>query len=115
MADDATPIATLIEKAEGFGKTNIELLKLHVVDKSADMVSSLVSSLAIFVAVALSLLIVNIGLALWIGKLLGDTFYGFFVVGGFYALLTLPLYIYREKWVKYPVSNSMIKQMLNKK
>jgi len=115
MADNATPIATLLERAEDYSNSTIELFKLNAIDKSADVVSSLVSRLAIFITVALSLLIVSIGFALWVGKLLGDSFYGFFVIGGFYAILAILLHIFRHAWIKYPVSNSIIKQMLKQK
>lgn len=115
MDDNPTPIATLLESAEDYGKTNIELFKLKVIAKSADLVSSLLSSLVIFILVAFSFLIFNLGMALWVGKLLGDAYCGFFVVGGFYTLITVPLVMNREKWVKYPISNSLIKQMLDKK
>ena len=115
MTDHATPIATLLERAEDYGNSTIELLKLNAIDKSADVVSSLVSRLAIIMTVALSLLIINIGVALWVGKLLGNSFYGFFVIGGFYALVSILLHIFRHQWIKYPVSNSIIKQILKQK
>jgi membrane protein implicated in regulation of membrane protease activity len=112
MTDNAVPIATLLELAKDYSNSTLELFKLSVIDKSADVVSSLVSRLAIFLTVALSLLIINIGIALWVGKLLGDSFYGFLVIGGFYAILSVLLYVYRHQWIKIPVSNSIIKQML---
>lgn len=115
MAEEATPIATLLERAEDYGKTTIELFKLNAIDKSADVVSSLVSRLVITTSIALSLLTLNIGLALWIGQLLGDSFHGFFVIGGFYAVLAVLLYVFRDEWIKYPISNSIIKQMLRHK
>jgi len=115
MEDNATPLATLLERAEDYSNSTIELFKLNAIDKSADVVSSLVSSLAIFITVTLSLLIVSIGVALWVGKLLGDSFYGFFVIGGFYTILAILLHIFRHAWIKYPVSNSIIKQMLKQK
>jgi hypothetical protein len=115
MTDNTTPIATLFERAEDYGKTTLNLLKLNAIDKSADVVSSLVSRLAVIMTVVFSVLIISIGLSLWIGKLLGDTFYGFFIVGGFYALLAILLQVFRHQWVKYPVSNSIIKQMLKQK
>ena len=115
MTDNATPLASLIDRAENYVKTTLELFKLSAIDKSADVVSSLVSRLAVFMAVALSLLIINIGFALLLGKLLGDSFYGFFVIGGFYALLAFLLHIYRHQWLKYPVSNTIIKQLLKQK
>ena len=115
MEDNATPVATLLERAEDYSNSTIELFKLNAIDKSADVVSSLVSRLAIFITVAMSLLIVSIGVALWVGKLLGDSFYGFFVIGGFYTILAILLHIFRHSLIKYPVSNSIIKQMLKQK
>ncbi len=115
MTDNATPIATLLEKAEIYSNSTIELFKLNAIDKTADVVSSLASRFAIFTMVALSLITVNIGFALWVGKLLGDSFYGFFVIGGFYAVLAMLLHVFRHQWIKYPISNSLIKQMLKQK
>lgn len=115
MNENATPIATLFERAEDFSKTSIELYKLKLIDKSADIVSSIVTSLVIFSTVALSLLIINIGLALWIGKLMNDMFYGFFVIGGFYAILSILLIIFRNYWIKNPINNTIIAKILKKK
>ncbi|MDP5091949.1 MAG: hypothetical protein NWQ17_01480 [Polaribacter sp.] len=114
MIDNATSIISLFERAEDFSKTNIELYKLNVTKTSAEVISSIVASLAIFSMVALSLLIINIGLAFWIGKLLNDTFYGFFVIGGFYAIFALLLFIFRNHWIKNPLSESIIRKMLKK-
>ena len=115
MEDNATPIATLLQRAEDYGNTTLELLKLNAVDKSADVVSSLVSRLAVVITVALSFLIINIGIALWLGKILGDSYFGFFIIGGSYGLLALLFHIFRHQWIKYPVSNSIIKQLLKQK
>lgn len=112
MADNATPIETLLERAENYGNSTIELLKLKAIDKSADIVSSLLSRLFIFITVALSLFIVNIGLALWLGKLVGDSFFGFFIIGGFYGIVATVLHLFRHQWIKYPLSSYLIKQML---
>ena len=115
MDSNATPIETLFEKAEEYGKTTVELFKLNAVDKSADVVSSLVSRLAILVVVAVLIIISSIGLALWAGELLGKSYYGFFVVSGFYAVLAMLLQSFRHAWLKKPVSNSIITQMLKEK
>lgn len=115
MTDNTTPIATLFERAEDYTKTTIKLLKLNAVDKSAEIVSSLFSLLVVSMTVVLSIIIISIGVALWLGKLLGDTFYGFFIIGAFYMLLAILLRVFREQWLKYPVSNSIIKQMMKQK
>ena len=115
MTDNKTPIASLFERAEDYGKTTLKLLELNAIDKSADVISSLVSRLAVIMAVVLSVLIINIGIALWLGKFLGETFYGFFIMGGLYGILAIFLQVFRDQWLKYPVSNSIIKQMLKPK
>ncbi len=115
MTDNAKPLETLFERAEDYSKTTLKLLKLNAIDKSADVVSSLVSRLAVIMTLVLSVIIINIGLALWIGKLLGESFYGFIVIGLFYALLALLIHLFRHEWVKYPVSNTIIKQLMKEK
>ncbi len=115
MTDNATPIESLFERVENYSKTTLELYKLQAIDKSADVVSSLVSRLAVFMAVALSILIINIGFALWIGEVLGNSYYGFFIIGGFYAIVAILINAFRHSLIKYPVSNSIITQMLKQK
>ena len=115
MNNTATPLELLFEKAEAYSKTTLELLKLKAIDKSADVASSLVSRLTILLVVALFIVIVNIGVALWIGELLGKTYYGFFVIGGFYALIAVLLHVFRHPLLKAPVSDTIIMQMLKKK
>jgi len=112
MDEQSGLIESLIEKGEQYGKTTLELLKLKTLDKSADVVSNLVSWLIVFIFAVLFFLILNIGVALWLGELLGKSYYGFFVVSGFYALLALIFGIFRKQIVKNPVNNSIITQVL---
>lgn len=115
MTDDTTPIATLFERAEKYSKTTVQLFKLNVVDKTAEIVSNLFSLLVVILTVVLSIVITSLGVALWLGQLLGNTFYGFFIVGGAYMLVAIIFHLCREKLLKYPVSNSIIKQMMKQK
>ncbi len=110
--EDQTLIETLLEKGEQYGKTTIELLKLKTLDKSADVASTMISWTIVIVFAVLFFLIMNIGIALWIGELLGKSYYGFFAVSGFYALLGIVFAIFRKQFVKNPINNSIINQVL---
>jgi hypothetical protein len=112
MNEQSDLFESLIEKGEQYGKTTIELLKLKTLDKSADVVSNLVSWLIVVIFAVLFFLILNIGVALWIGELLGKSYYGFFVVSGFYALLALVFGIFRKQLIKLPVNETIINQVL---
>lgn len=102
----------LLEKGEQYGRTTLELLKLKTLDKSSDVASNLVSWLIVFTFAVLFFLILNIGIALWIGELLGKSYYGFFSVAGFYAILALIFTVFRKQFVKDPINNSIIEQVL---
>ena len=105
-------VETLFERAEDYSKTTVELFKLKAINKSSDVISSLVSRLAVLMVVAFFILIVSIGVALFLGELLGKSYYGFFIIGILYALIAILLHVFRHQWVKYPISNSIIKQLL---
>ncbi len=112
MSNNATAIETLFEKAGDYGKVSMELFKLQAIDKSAEVLSALASKLVVTIVVALFTLSVNIGLALWIGELLGKVYYGFFIVAGFYAVIATLCYIFRRQWIKDPVSTTIIRKMM---
>lgn len=115
MEEKATLLETLFEKAEAYSKTNIDIFKLKSIDKSADVVSSLVSKLAVIIVVSLIALMVNIGLALWIGELLGKTYFGFFAVAGGYILIAIIVSVFRHQLIKTPINDAIIIQMLKEK
>jgi asparagine N-glycosylation enzyme membrane subunit Stt3 len=112
MDERESLIESLIEKGEQYGKTTLELIKLKTLDKSAGAASDLVSWLIVVIFATLFFLILNIGIALWIGDLLGKSYYGFFVIAGFYAILALVFSIFRKQLIKRPLNNSIITQVL---
>ena len=115
MEEKATLIESLFEKAEAYAKTNVDLFKLKAIDKSADVVSTLVAKLVVVMVVALIVLMVNIALALWLGELLGKSYYGFIIIAFFYAIVAAVFHYYRESLVKFPVNDALIEQMLKEK
>ncbi len=114
MENTTTTIEKLIEKSEIYAKTTIELCKYEAVYKSADIFSNLAVKMAITLVVVLFLLLMNIGLALCVGKYLGEMYYGFFLVAFGYLCLAILLYFFREVWVRRPVSNFIINKMKDK-
>jgi len=105
-------VEPLIERAEQFGKTTFELLKLKSLDKAADVTSSLISRLVFAVVVSVFTFTLSIAIALWLGTLLGKNYYGFFIVAAFYGIAGIILFFIHSA-IKTKASNIIIKQMLN--
>ncbi len=105
-------IEPLLESMEAYGKTSIDLIKLKTVDKVADGTSSMIAWMPVIISLILFFIIVNFGLALWIGAMLELVYMGFFIVAGFYALVGILLFVFKDKWIKKPLYVSIINEML---
>ena len=106
-------IESLFHNAAGYIDTNIELLKLKAVDKSSDAFAAIIYKLVVFILLFSVLIFAGVGLALWLGDLLGKTYYGFFIVAGVCIVACILFYIFRNEWLKKPFSNTFIKEVLN--
>ena len=112
MDDKKILIESLYERAADYGKTSFELVKLQTLDKTSDIVSSIIPHSVVFVLFASFMIFLNLGLAFWLGEILGKTFYGFFVIAGFYILIGLILHFFMHQWIKGKIRNYIIKQFL---
>jgi hypothetical protein len=105
-------IRTLIDKSKDYLDTKIELTKLKTIDKSADVLSTAIVMVCMIFIGSLFVIFISTALALLIGRMLGAYYYGFFVMGGIYAMLLLIIYFQRDKWIKTPIANGLINKML---
>jgi len=112
MEDNAKLIESLLERAVEYGKTSFELAKLKALDKTSDVISTLIPHTIVLVFIASFMLFLNLGLAFWLGEILGKTYFGFFVVAAFYGLIGIILRLFMYKWLKKHFCNYIIKQVL---
>jgi hypothetical protein len=112
MEPKTSLLEPLFEKAETFGKTNLELIKLKSIDKTATLSANAVSRLLFLSVVVIFAITVNIALALWVGDLLGKNYYGFLAVAALYAVLGIVLF-FSHSSIKSRVYNSVLTQLLN--
>ena len=112
METPANSIESLFERLEAYTKTSFELSKLKSVEMTALVVTELVSRLSVIILVSLFALVLNIGIALLLGELLGKAYYGFFIVAAFYLLAGAVLHFFLHKWIKRPVSELIITKAL---
>ena len=113
METNVNSIETLLNRVEDFGKTTIEIAKLKFVDKSSDVASKLISRLILLVILSFFVIILNIGIALWLGEIIGKNYFGFLAVASFYGLLLI-IFAVMQPIFKRRIKNSIISQILKK-
>lgn len=104
-------IQSLVDRTKDYVETRVELLKLQAVNKSADVISSVASGFVTAVIMIFFFLMLNIGIGLLLGELLGKTYYGFFVLAAIYLITGLLFKSFGDKWIKEPVSTMLIKKL----
>jgi hypothetical protein len=112
MDEKENILSSLIDSVEDYGKTSFELFKLKRLDKASDMAATVISRLIAFIALMTFLLMASLGLAFWLGEVMGRIWYGFFAVGAFYLILGLLVYFSMHKGLKRIFADMIIHHTL---
>lgn len=91
----------------------ITSFKLNMAEKTAGIVSGLLSVLIASTLFLLFIIFLSVGLALVFAKLTGELYWGFFIVAGLYLVKGIIIWNFREKLLKLPIVNMMVKQLFH--
>ena len=108
-----TGLEELFHKLKDYAETRINLYKLIAINKASGFFSTLVTMLILLLILFTVFLCITVGVALLIGEWLGGASYGFFIIAGLYLIIGLVLYSNRGNILKNPVSNKLIKEMVD--
>lgn len=112
MESSKNLIELLLSKIEEYGLTTYELTKLKLLKNTVVIVPSLLSRLIVVLVFFTFILILSIGIAFFLGDLLGKIYYGFFIIALFYLIAGFVFHFFLHKWIKKPVGNIIIKEIL---
>jgi hypothetical protein len=103
----------LFERVENYAKTKIEITKLKAIDSAINVTASLIAKMGVVMVLSLFFLVFNIGIAIYLGEILGKLYFGFFIIAGFYLILGVVFHFYLHKWIKKPLADIIVKQIFN--
>ncbi|HBZ68011.1 MAG TPA: hypothetical protein DEO70_14345 [Bacteroidales bacterium] len=112
MENNIKLIESILDRLVDYGNTSIELIKLRAIDKTTEIFSSVANNSLIYGLIISCMLFLNLGLALWLGELLGRLYYGFFIVAGIYILIVVIVRFIIYKWLKKKINDYFIAQIL---
>jgi len=109
MENTSNSIESLLESAANYGVTSYELVKLKALDKTTDIASSFLSHTLAVTILSSIILFLNLGVALWLGEIIGKIYFGFLIVAAFYVIVALIAHLILQKWIKNKFYNYIIK------
>jgi len=111
--EQPTKFEELIDHVKDCVNTKSKLFVLRATDKASSVTGIAVSFLIFALLLVFIFVMLSIGAAVWINAKMGDSFSGFFIVAGIYAVVLLILYLGRDAIIKKPVANKIISEILN--
>ncbi len=98
----------MIDIVKEYGKKRLDLLKMEAAEKSSIGAGTATFIILAVIAALFFIFLLNIGLGLLIGHLLGNYAYGVLIMAGFYLLILIILFIARKS-ITNNVANRIIK------
>ena len=105
-------IETFYAKIENLVTTQQEIIKLKAYSKSADFATFLIMKTIMFVVVGISIIFLSIGISIWLGDILGNTYYGFFTMAGIYGLAAFIIKTILYLNVEFKIKNYFLFKIL---
>lgn len=107
-------LEALTDSLKEYADTNYELIKLEVIDHSSSIISGIVTTLIVTVILVLFALFGSMYVAYYLSDLLGNHI-GFAIVGGFYLLLAIVIYLNKKGFIEKPVCDSFVGKRMTTK
>ncbi|WDF46025.1 phage holin family protein [Chryseobacterium sp. KACC 21268] len=98
----------MIDLVKRYISKKIELIKIEVIEKSAHTAGSVIIIAVAGTFISFFFLLLNLGIAFWIGEELNKLSFGFLIVASFYLLLAVIIFILK-KYLKLFFVNLIIK------
>lgn len=114
MEEQKEALKDLFDRFENFSSTSIELYKLKLIGKTSSILASLTISIVVLIISLFFISFINIALALYIGKWMGNYGLGFLIVSSFYLLLTCLVYFFRSNISENLIENLLLRKFLSK-
>jgi hypothetical protein len=111
--ENRSSVESLFDSVKTYLETRLNLIKLKAIDKSSGIISLVISFVTLGIISLFVFIFLNIGLALLIGEWLGRASYGFFILTAVYVIIGVVIFKNRNKWIKKPILNTLIKTLLD--
>ena len=111
IQDEFKKIEETAEHLKSYVNTKIAQLKLSAAEKISDVISLFIAKLLVAVVFFFFIFFGSSALAYGLGDYFEKTWLGFVIVAGFYLLAGLAIWFGRERLVRIPIMNAILRRL----
>ena len=113
MAEEG--VGGIFTQLQAYIETRLRLAQFRVLDQLTKIIGQLILLFILLVVGLIVVFLCNVALAIWIGQLLGQFYWGIFAVASIDILFGLLLYLFRQMLIIRPLRNSWTRMLLASK
>lgn len=114
MSETLKKVEELTDHVKDYITTKVEITKLRFAEKTSLTIGNIIAAVVVAVLFLFVLLFGSIAGAWALSDWIGENYAGFLIVTGFYLLVAIIVWFARNRLIRFPVMNAIIK-MLHKK
>lgn len=111
MDNSIEKIEQLFNHFKEYLTNQVKIIKIEIAEKISTIVSTIISLFWVSLFIVLFVIFAGVALALFLGKLTGSNYIGFLIVSGVYLLLAIILWKGKNRFIKIPVMNFLLRQL----
>jgi Putative Actinobacterial Holin-X, holin superfamily III len=111
MEDSFARVEDLAAHVREYVNNRIDSVKLSAAEKSSKLMANMIAKMAVLLIFVFFIVFASIALAYGLAKLTGEFYWGFLMVAGAYLLLGWIVWLLKEKIIRLPMMNAMLKQL----
>jgi len=92
-------------------EVSVSLLKLRAAEKTSDLIADIAGVVVVSLFFIFFLLFVSFGCANLLSGVFGNNYSGFLIIGGFYLVLGLILWVGRKRIIRNPILNAIVRRL----
>jgi hypothetical protein len=111
--EEVKKVEHLAEHIKEYVNTRISLVKLEIAEKVSRLGAWIIGVVLLFFILLFFIVFLSLSAAHGIGDALGKPYLGFLIMGGIYLLLALFIWWRKEKLLRIPLMNAIIRQLFS--
>ena len=111
MSKVFTKMEELASHAKDYINTKIDQVKLNTAEKTSSVLANIIAGRIVAKVFIFFLVFSSIAGAYALSGWIGETYAGFLIVAGFYLLTGFVVWLGKERIIRIPVMNSIIRQL----
>jgi hypothetical protein len=114
MEETFGKVEELADNLKEYAEIRVEEAKLKIAERSSGLIANLMAGLLVRVGVVLAIMFAGLSVAIALGGWWGMPALGFLVVSVIYLIIAWIVWSRREKYIRIPMMNSILKHLTKK-